>query len=121
MTPKLSPSTLPRWAEVSGSFAPTLPGRYTHRVAISNNRLLNIDRGKVSFRWKDYRHDRQKIMTLEADEFIRRFLLHVLPDGFLGQRYRQAKAALCRQLQGVVLTLARPPQAPPPIAISTKT
>jgi len=75
-------------------------------VAISNNRLLNIDHGKVTFRWKDYRHhDRQKIMTLEADEFIRRFLLHVLPDGFLGHRYRQAKLALCRQLLGVVLTL----------------
>jgi len=86
-------------------------GRYTHRVAISNNRLLNIDRAKVTFRWKDYRHhDQQKTMTLEAHEFIRRFLLHVLPDGFqrirhygfLGHRYRQAKLALCRQLLGVV-------------------
>ena len=89
-------------------------GRYTHRVAISNNRLLDIDSGKVTFRWKDYRHhDQQKTMTLEADEFIRRFLLHVLPDGFqrirhygfLGHRYRQAKLALCRQLLGVALTL----------------
>jgi Putative transposase/Transposase zinc-binding domain len=87
-------------------------GRYTHRVAISNNRLLNIDQGKVTFRWKDYRHhDHQKTMTLEAEEFIRRFLLHVLPDGFqrirhygfLGHRYRQAKLVLCRQLLGVVL------------------
>src|SRR5437667_6327446 len=53
-------------------------GRYTHRVAISNNRLLGIDHGRISFRWKDYRHhDSQKIMTLEAEEFIRRFLLHV--------------------------------------------
>ena len=92
-------------------------GRYTHRVAISNNRLLDIDNGKVTFSWKDYRdHDRQKIMTLDADEFIRRFLLHVLPDGFqrirhygfLGHRYRQAKLALCRQLLGVVLPLAGP-------------
>jgi hypothetical protein len=75
---------------------------------------LNIDQGTVTFRWKDYRHhDRQKVMTLEADEFIRRFLLHVLPDGFqrirhygfLGHRYRQAKLALCRQLLGVALTL----------------
>ena len=89
-------------------------GRYTHRVAISNNRLLNIDRDQIAFHWKDYRdHDRQKIMTLSADEFIRRFLLHVLPDGFqrirhygfLGHRYRQAKLALCRQLLGVALTL----------------
>ena len=84
-------------------------GRYTHRVAISNNRLLSIDQGKVTFRWKDYRHhDQQKTMTLDAHEFIRRFLLHVLPDGFqrirhygfLGHRYRQAKLALCRQLLG---------------------
>jgi Putative transposase/Transposase zinc-binding domain len=89
-------------------------GRYTHRVAISNNRLLDIDHGMVTFRWKDYRdHDRQKTMTLEAGELIRRFLLHVLPDGFqrirhygfLGPRYRQAKLTLCRQLLGVVLTL----------------
>ena len=88
-------------------------GRYTHRVAISNNRLLNIDHGTVKFHWKDYRHhDQQKTMTLEADEFIRRFLLHVLPDGFqrirhygfLGHRYRQAKLALCRQLLEVVST-----------------
>jgi len=86
-------------------------GRYTHRVAISNHRLLNIDHGKVAFRWKDYRHhDQRKTMTLDADEFIRRFLLHVLPDGFqrlrhygfLGHRYRQAKLGLCRQLLGVV-------------------
>jgi len=99
-------------------------GRYTHRVAISNNRLLNIDHGKVTFSWKDYRdHDRQKIMTLDADEFIRRFLLHVLPDGFqrirhygfLGHRYRQAKLALCRKLLGVVLPIAGPasPQGKP--------
>ena len=58
-------------------------GRYTHRVAISNNRLVEIAEGKVTFRYKDYRHDaQQKTMTLEAEEFIRRFLLHVLPDGF---------------------------------------
>jgi hypothetical protein len=58
-------------------------GRYTHRVAISNNRMLSMDNGKVGFRWKDYRDDnRQKIMTLDANEFIRRFLIHVLPDGF---------------------------------------
>lgn len=90
-------------------------GRYTHRVAISNNRLLNIEQGKVTFQWKDYRHHaKQKTMTLEAEEFIRRFLLHVLPDGFqrirhygfLGHRYRQAKLALCRQLLGVVWTLS---------------
>jgi hypothetical protein len=76
--------------------------------------LLNIDHGQIAFRWKDYRdHGQQKTMTLEADEFIRRFLLHVLPDGFqrirhygfLGHRFRQAKLALCRQLLGVALVL----------------
>jgi len=82
-------------------------GRYTHRVAISNNRLLEIAEGKVTFRYKDYRHDaQQKTMTLEAEEFIRRFLLHVLPEGFqriryygfLANRYREQKLAHCREL-----------------------
>ena len=58
-------------------------GRYTHRVAISNARLVSVTDHKVAFRWKDYRHNGQsRIMTLDADEFIRRFLLHTLPDGF---------------------------------------
>jgi hypothetical protein len=92
-------------------------GRYTHRVAISNNRLLDIDAGQVQFQWKDYRDDnRQKTMTLSAEEFIRRFLLHTLPDrfqriryyGFLGNRYRQEKLARCRQL----LNMAPPVEAP---------
>jgi hypothetical protein len=59
--------------------------RYTHRVAISNQRLLSMDDRSVNFRWKDYRSKdgmRLKTMTLEPDEFIRRFLLHVLPGGF---------------------------------------
>jgi hypothetical protein len=57
--------------------------RYARRVAISNHRLLDINDGKIQFRWKDYRDDnRHKTLTLGADEFIRRFLLHVLPDGF---------------------------------------
>jgi hypothetical protein len=85
-------------------------GRYTHRVAISNNRLLDIEDGQVRFRYKDYRHENQKkIMTVSADEFIRRFLLHVLPDGFqriryygfLGNRYRKQKLARCRQILGM--------------------
>ena len=85
-------------------------GRYTHRVAISNNRLLDIAGGKVTFRYKDYRHDaQQKTMTLEAGEFIRRFLLHVLPEGFqriryygfLANRYREQKLARCRELLGM--------------------
>jgi hypothetical protein len=85
-------------------------GRYTHRVAISNNRLLDIEGGKVQFRYKDYRNNAQhRTMTLAADEFIRRFLLHVLPNrfhriryyGFLGNRYRQQRLAQCRQLLGM--------------------
>ena len=85
-------------------------GRYTHRVAISNNRLLDIAEGKVTFRYKDYRHDaQQKTMTLSAEEFIRRFLLHVLPEGFqriryygfLANRYREQKLAHCRDLLGM--------------------
>ena len=59
--------------------------RYTHRVAISNSRLVAMDGGEVTVRWKDYRakgRTRHKTMTLGAEEFIRRFLLHVLPGGF---------------------------------------
>jgi hypothetical protein len=92
-------------------------GRYTHRVAVSNHRLLDIDAGQVSFRYKDYRNQGQeKTMTLAAEEFIRRFLLHALPRGFhriryygfLGNRFRQEKLARCRQLLGMPL-----PQVPP--------
>ena len=81
--------------------------RYTHRVAIANSRLVALTEGRVSFRWKDYRHhERPKLMTLSADEFIRRFLLHVLPDGFhrirhyglLANGHRVAKLARCRLL-----------------------
>ena len=94
-------------------------GRYTHRVAISNHRLLDIEADQVRFQWKDYRHKgRQKAMTLSAEEFIRRFLLHALPDrfqriryyGLLGNRYRQQKLARCRQLLG----MAPPVEAPLP-------
>jgi hypothetical protein len=98
-------------------------GRYTHRVAISNNRLLDIADGQVSFRYKDYRHDaQQKTMTLEAEEFIRRFLLHVLPAGFqriryygfLGNRYRKEKLARCRHLLGMPAYEAGPAQEAAP-------
>jgi len=85
-------------------------GRYTHRVAICNHRLLRVEDAQVCFRWKDYRHgNQQKTMTLSAEEFLRRFLLHVLPDrfqriryyGLLGNRYRQQKLARCRRLLGM--------------------
>jgi len=63
-------------------------GRYTHRVAISNNRIIGIDNGRITFTYKDRQKDDEiKIMTLDADEFIRRFLLHVLPKGFMKIRY----------------------------------
>jgi hypothetical protein len=90
--------------------------RYTHRVAISNRRLLAFNEAGVTFRYKDYRRDgadRQQVMTLAADEFIRRFLLHVLPRGFHRIRHygllagtaRKASLALARELLAV---------APPP-------
>jgi hypothetical protein len=81
--------------------------RYTHRVAISNHRLVSFQNGQVSSRWKDYPHgSKQRIMTLSADEFLRRFLLHVLPKGFvrirffgfLANRRRATLLPLCRQL-----------------------
>jgi hypothetical protein len=90
-------------------------GRYTHRVAISNARLIAVTDRDVAFRWKDYRHPgKAKVMTLGADEFIRRFLLHTLPDGFhrirhygfLANGHRAEKLALCRKL------LDAPPMAP---------
>jgi hypothetical protein len=81
--------------------------RYTHRVAISNHRLLSVADGKVSFRWKDYAHgSKQRKMTVTAEEFLRRFMLHVLPRGFvrirfsglLANRRRKQLLPLCKQL-----------------------
>jgi hypothetical protein len=81
--------------------------RYTHRVAISNSRILSVADGKVTFLWKDYADGNQtKAMTLDAVEFIRRFLLHILPGGFvrirqfgfLANRARREKLSLCRNL-----------------------
>lgn len=93
--------------------------RYTHRVAIANSRLVSLTDTQVGFRWKDYRHHaRMKTLTLDAHEFIRRFLLHTLPDGFhrirhyglLANGHRAAKIALCRKLLG---TLAPSPEEQP--------
>jgi hypothetical protein len=94
--------------------------RYTHRVAISNSRLISADAETVAFRWKDYRiktGDRRRVMRLATDEFIRRFLIHVLPDGFhrirhyglLASATRKANIAKIRTL----LVADRPRQAPP--------
>jgi len=63
-------------------------GRYTHRVAISNHRLVSLDQGKVTFRWRDSaHHNKQRLLTLSSNEFLRRFLLHVLPLGFVRIRH----------------------------------
>jgi hypothetical protein len=84
-------------------------GRYTHRVAISNHRLISFADGKVTFRWRDSaHHDEQKLLTLSLDEFLRRFLLHVLPKGFvrirnfgfLANRRRATLLPLCFSLLG---------------------
>jgi hypothetical protein len=80
--------------------------RYTHRIAISNHRLISMQDGKVTFSYKDYKTGENKTMTLDACEFIRRFLLHVLPNsfqriryyGFLANRHRVQKLGLCRNL-----------------------
>jgi Putative transposase len=96
-------------------------GRYTHRVAISNQRLLSFDGHTVSFRWKDYAHgNKQRIMALTATEFLRRFCQHVLPRGFvrirhfgyLASAHRTTLLALARTL------LAGQPRADPRFAIS---
>jgi Putative transposase len=72
-------------------------GRYTHRVAIANGRLLDCENGRVHFRWKNYRaRNKSKVMMLDAEEFIRRFLLHVLPKGFRRIRHFGFLASVCR-------------------------
>jgi hypothetical protein len=93
-------------------------GRYTHRVALSNDRLVAVTEGCVRFRWRDYADgDRVKVMDLDVDEFLRRFLLHVVPDGFvrirhfglLANRRRAAALAQCRAR----LAQPAPPAGPP--------
>ena len=107
--------------------------RYTHRVAISNRRLLALDERGVTFRWKDYRatgKTRYKAMTLAADEFMRRFLLHVLPSGFhrirhyglLANAGRREHLAQARELLHVVPATVEPPSsAAAPVAIMPPT
>jgi hypothetical protein len=84
--------------------------RYTHRVAISNHRLLNFSDGKVTFRWKDYAPgSKSRLITLSTEEFLRRFLLHWLPRGFvrirffgfLANRRRANLLPVCRRLPGM--------------------
>jgi hypothetical protein len=96
-------------------------GRYTHRVAISNHRLVSFDGNNVTFRWKDYaRGNKQRVMMVSAAEFIRRFLVHVLPKGFVRIRHfgfmansqRSASMKLCHKLLGM------PPALQPAEAVS---
>jgi hypothetical protein len=93
-------------------------GRYTHRIAISNERLVAMDNAKVTFQWRDRAHgNRSKFMTLEAGEFLRRFLLHVVPKGLMRIRHygllanaaKQQLIPRCRQLMAV--PTADPPKA----------
>ena len=95
-------------------------GRYTHRVAISNHRLVAFQNDRVSFRWRDYAHGgKQKVMTVSAHEFLRRFLIHVLPRGLVRIRHfglfanRRRSAALerCRELLGTAACVD-PPEPP---------
>jgi Putative transposase/Transposase zinc-binding domain len=99
--------------------------RYTHRVAISNHRLVAVTDDTVSFRWKDYRHGSEiRTLTLDVDEFLRRFLLHVLPKrfvriryfGFLASRSRTRELAQCWQ----VLAVALPPPVAPLVAAAPR-
>jgi hypothetical protein len=100
--------------------------RYTHRVAIANRRLVSLENGRVTFHWKDYAQGgRPGAMTLEATEFIRRFLLHVLPSGFVriryfgfvANRFRAKNLARCRKLLGQSPTAAADPAPQPHAAV----
>ena len=95
-------------------------GRYTHRVAIANHRLVSFDGKHVRFRWRDYAHgNKPKVTGLEAGEFVRRFLLHTLPRGFtrlrhyglLANRCRAQKLARCRILIGQCVPEPREPES----------
>jgi len=90
-------------------------GRYTHRVAISNNRIVSMEDGFISFEWRDYRDSNHvKLMKVSADEFLRRFFLHVLPHGFtkirhygiLASRNKKVRIALCRKLTNTITNIS---------------
>jgi hypothetical protein len=97
--------------------------RYTHRVALTNDRLLGVDRGLVRLRWRDYAHGgKKKVLQLQATDLLGRFVLHVLPRGFqrvrhyglLGNRHKAAKLAACRRYFGIAATassIAKPQDA----------
>jgi hypothetical protein len=96
-------------------------GRYTHRVAISNHRLVDFDGEQVSFRWRDSAHqNKQRILSLNGEEFLRRFLLHILPTGFqrirhyglFANRDRQANLERCRHAIGQSEPIMPLPETP---------
>jgi predicted RNA-binding Zn-ribbon protein involved in translation (DUF1610 family) len=96
-------------------------GRYTHRVAISNHRIVAFDEERVTFRYKDYAHGgKHRVMTLAAIEFLRRFFLHVLPKGFvrirhfgfLANRWRTGRLVICREVLGCATTTSAVEVAP---------
>lgn len=91
-------------------------GRYSHKIAISNSRIISYNNGFVTFKWRDYRDkNAQKLMTISATEFMRRFLLHVLPEkfvkiryfGIVGTRNRKTKLLKCQMLTGVDFSLIK--------------
>jgi hypothetical protein len=99
-------------------------GCYTHRVAISNHRLVSLAEGRVTFRWRDSAHkNKKRIMSLTVEEFLRRFLLHVLPRGFVRIRYfgffahrhRAEFVPMCFELLAKAASLPRPACGPAPL------
>jgi hypothetical protein len=103
-------------------------GAYTHRVAISNHRLVSLAHGQVTFRWRDSAHgNKKRLMTLPVEEFLRRFLLHLLPRGFVRIRHfgflancrRALSLPLCTHLLGSDQPNPAPPLAPRPVRALT--
>jgi hypothetical protein len=97
-------------------------GRYTHRVAIANSRLVSADETSVAFRWRDYRHgNTPRLMSLDPHEFIRRFLIHSLPDGFHRIRHYGFLANGCRRARLATIRQLLTATTPAPIAATGKT
>jgi hypothetical protein len=103
-------------------------GAYTHRVAISNHRLVSFQDDQVTFRWRDSAHkNKKRLLTLPADEFLRRFLLHVLPQGFvrirhfgfLASRRRGTLLPVCQQALSAIPPASHPAAVPPPDKIQS--
>jgi len=107
---------MPSVPSVARSKSSNISGATPHRIAIANSRLLACESGRVRFRWKDYRADNHsKVMTLEVDEFIRRFLPHVLPKGFRRIRHFGFLANACRNAKLPAIRAALRAPEPTPI------